>query len=257
MAGAGKNYTLGKGKLYLNIFDEGLTTGKGEAYFSQTPELSFTVATEKLDHYDSDEGINVLDEQVTTKVDVNGKFKTDNISSDAMGLFLLSGASVNVVTAAGNAVVDTITAYKGRFYQLGATATNPVGVRSVSNVVVTKAGPVTVDPANYTVDAVLGRVMIAENAADVTDGDTLTITYNVAASTRQQTISRDKQVRGSMRFISVNPVGSQRDFFFPLVNITPDGDYSLKGDQWLEVGFAFAALKLGSLERVYADGRPL
>lgn len=256
MAGAGKNYTLGKGKLFLNIFEEGLNTGKGEIYFSQTPELSFTVATEKLDHYDSDEGINVLDEQVTTKVDVNGKFKTDNISPDSMGLFLLSGTSTNVVTAAGMGVVDTITAYKGRFYQLGTTANNPVGVRSASNAVVRK-GVTVIAPANYTFDGPLARIYIKPDAADITDADSITVTYDVAASTREQTISRDKQVRGSMRFQSANPVGAQRDFFFPLVNITPDGDYSLKGDQWLEVGFAFAALKLGTLERVYADGRPL
>ena len=69
------------------------------------------------------------------------------------------------------------------------------------------------------------------------------------------TIERGSQATGALRFISSNPTGIQRDYYFPYVKISSDGDYALKGDDWQSMGFTFEALKLPGRERVYIDIR--
>ena len=261
MAGANKNYVLGKGRFYFEPFLNGTTTGAGEKYIAQTKEGSFSVKADTLDHYDADEGLNVLDEQVTTKVDVTGKFMTENITLDVLADFLLAnGVNATVITAATAATSNFVDVKLGRYFQLGKSAALPQGARNVSNVSV-KVNASTTALANtgnqsFTVDAALGRIFVPANAVGIVDGDDLTVTFDVAAGTREIVVSKDQQLRGALRFVSANPVGGQRDFYFPLVNLSPEGDMNLKGSDWQSVGFNFTALKLdANTERVYIDGR--
>lgn len=261
MAGANKNYVLGKGRFYFEAFAPGASTGAGEELIAQTREGNFSIKSDVLDHYDADEGLNVLDEQVTTKVDVTGKFTTENITLDVMAKFLLANGVDTVTVTAATAATTTYTDVKlGRYFQLGKSSALPQGVRNVSNVTV-KVNASSTALANtgnqsFTVDAALGRIFVPANAVGIVDGDDLLITYDVAAGTRQMVVSKDQQLRGALRFVSANPVGGQRDFYFPLVNLSPDGDFTLKGEDWQAVGFNFTALKLdATTERVYIDGR--
>lgn len=261
MAGANKNYTLGKGRFYFEPFLNGATTGAGEKYVAQTKEGSFSVAAETLDHYDADEGLNVLDEQVTTKVDVKGKFTTEDITLENLADFLLaSGVSSTTITSATGATSNFTDVVLGRYLQLGKSTALPQGARNVSNVTIKVNGSPTaitnVGNVNFTVDAALGRVYIQPTASAIAAGDDLLVTFDVASGTREIVVSKDQQLRGALRFISANPVGGQRDFYFPLVNLAPSGDMNLKGTDWQSIGFEFTALKLDALtERVYIDGR--
>jgi len=259
MAGTNKNYTLGKGKVYFDPFVPGTTAGHGEMYFSQTPDFSYSVKTDVLDHYDADEGLNVLDDQILTKVDVTGKLTTDDISEDKLALFLLSDGATNNATLSGSNLADTFIVKRGRYLQLGSTASNPTGVRNVTvtKVALSSAPTVALTPlTNYTVDAALGRVYILPLAAGIVDNNSIIVTYDVAASTRKSVVSKTQQIRGALRFVSTNPSGTQRDYFFPLVNLQPEGDIALKGAEFQKISFGFTALKLGDTERVFIDGRP-
>jgi len=261
MAGVNQNLTLGKGKVYFEPFDPGTTVGHGEIYLAQTTEFGYSVAAEQLDGYDADEGINVLLEQVLTQVDVTGSLQTQDISMEKINLFLL-GAGVQtktVVSATGS--TQTLTDVRlGRYYQLGVSSGSPAGLPKLTVTAVTKGGtavPATANWVQTAEDIELGRIFILPNAAAVLADDELVVTFNVAASTREAVVSKDQQIRGALRFVSSNPAGANRNYYFPLVNMSPDGDYALKGSEWQSMGFRFTALKRDSAtERVYVDGRP-
>lgn len=266
MAGQDKNFVLSKGRFYFEQFvnTNGVyaSAGKGEVYFAQSKEGKINVKSDTLDHYDSDEGLNVLDEQITTKVDVTGSFSTENITMDVLAKFFLAdGVTSTAVTSASN-VSETFTAVPGNYYQLGKSVAMPQGARNVTAVTVELASApgsaiANTNNANYEVDLATGRVHIKPDSAVLTDGTSFVVKYSVSAGTRQIVISKDQQIRGSLRFVSANPVGGQRDFFMPLVNLSPDGDVNLKGGtDWQAIGFKFTALKLDSAtERLYVDGR--
>ncbi|MNK62100.1 hypothetical protein D3C87_812690 [compost metagenome] len=265
----GKDYTLGRGKIFFDRYPDGVaitatTQGSGERYFGNTPEFSTTSTSEDLDHFDSDSGIRTKDDSVQLSFDRTGTVVCDNISADNIALQFLGDDPSTVVTASATAVVDSdkVGVKRGTFIQLGATTALPSGVRNVSNVLVSKvvAGvPTVITPAgNIEVDEALGRVYIEDvaTATAIADGDTLRFTYDVAATTREQVISKNKSIYGALRYVADNPKGTNRDFYFPYVKLTPDGDYAFKGDDWQQMTFAVEILKKSSnIESVYVDGR--
>jgi hypothetical protein len=261
MSGLNKNFVLSKGKIYFEQFVNGASAGEGEEYFAQTKSGTCNVASETLDHYDADEGLNVLDEQITTKVDVTGKFETENITLAVLAKFFLSDGVSSLAVTSATGTTETFTCKKGRFYQLGKTDSTPSGARNVTITQIALASAPSVALSNtnnaiYTADVALGRIYINPTETAIDEDEDFIVTYNVASGTRDVVVSKDQQIRGALRFISANPVGGQRDFFWPLVNLSPDGDVNLKGGtEWQSLPFKFTALKLGALERLYIDGR--
>lgn len=263
----GKNYTLGRGRLYFDRFTpsqvaagiSASTRGEGERYFGNTPELSMTSAEETLDHFDSDQGVRTKDDSVSLQLDRTGSFTTDNISVENLSLYFLSDGAADVTQSAATAAEFVIEdAKQGLFYQIGATPANPSGVRSISNVVV-KSGVAFADTVtqagNYEVDEVLGRIYILPGST--IDNEDIEVTYDVAATTREQVISKSQSIYGALRFVADNPKGKNRDYYFPYVKLAPDGDYALKGDDWQSMSFSFEALKKATnIESLYIDGRP-
>ena len=59
-----------------------------------------------------------------------------------------------------------------------------------------------------------------------------------------------------MAFVANNAAGYNDDYYWPYVKLSPDGDFSLKGDEWLNMTFNFEVLKRDSLvERQYITRR--
>lgn len=259
----GKNYTLGRGRVFFDRFPanavvSAATKGDGERYLGNTPEFSTTSESEDLEHFDSDAGIRTKDDSVQLTLNRTGSMTCDNIDAENIALYFL-GTSSKLTQAPATAVVETVTAAKrGRIYQLGATESNPAGVRNVTNVVVKKGAGFTTTVAaanNYEVDAERGRVYIESDSADI-DGVDIQITYDVQASTRERIVSGSSSIYGALRFVADNPKGPNRDYFFPYVKLAPDGDYNLKGDEWQTMGFTFEVLKKASnVEALYIDGQ--
>lgn len=261
------NYVVGKGRLYFDKFLDGTKTTTGERYFGNTPTLTNSTAISNLDHYDADQGMKVKDESIAISNDLTGAFSTDNINSENVALFFCGDTDQMVVTSA-TAVIDpnTPTISPGRYYQIGVSLDTPQGVRNVTNVKISKQIP-PVLPAtvptwepivlanNVDVDLDRAKVYIESDAPDLVDGDILQFTYDQEASTRNLIIGKSDVIAGTLRFEAANPQGDNRDYFWPYVKITPDGDYALKGDDWQVLGFKFEVLKRDSAtERVYIDG---
>lgn len=266
----GKSYVLGKGKVFFDRYPNGVTItattqGEGERYLGNTPEFSTSASTESLDHYSSEGGVKTKDDSVQLSLDRTGKMVCDNISADNVALFFLGTKST--VAQAAQSGLSTLFAdvNRGRFYQAGVSADNPAGLRNIKTVVLKKEttpGSGTYDvtitmSGNYQYDAELGRLYIEAAAPDIANGTDLKLEFATDASSREQVISGSSSIYGALRFVSDNPKGANRDYYFPYVKLAPDGDYALKGDEWQQIGFTFEITKKAdNIESAYIDGRP-
>ena len=254
----GKNYALGRGKLYFAMFGAGtLTPSDGQRYFGNTPEFSTTSESEELEHFDSDNGVNIKDDSVTLSNTRSGSFTTDNINLDNVALFYL-GEKSTLTQTAQTAQTTTFTAKRGRYYQIGETELNPAGARKLTSVSVTVGGvALTVDiVSNLEYDMDLGRVYIEADAPDIADGDELVFTWSASAYTLNRVISSSNEIVGAMYFECTNPKGDKFDYYWPYVKISPNGDFNLKsGDDWQSIPFNVEFLKKDGAETVYITDR--
>jgi hypothetical protein len=251
------NYVVGAGKLFFNQFLPGTKTlSGGSRYLGNSPELSLSQSEDKLDHFNSDSGIKVKDASVTLQNDSTGSFSLDDISPENLALWFRGEVEKNVV--AGGAVTDEAhVAALGTHIQLGLSPTNQIGAKNVSlvtmkNMIGGGAGVAVNAAGNYEVDPVTGRVLILDDAADIDEGDPLTISYTAAAGTEEIVIPAGTLIEGRLEFFADNRAGENRDYIWPYVQIRPDGDFALKGDDWQNMTFSLEILKLNdSVERQY------
>lgn len=254
------NYTLGRGKLYFARFKTGTTTPGGERYLGNSPDVGFSSDSQRLDHFNSDAGVRVKDASVLLQMDYAGSFSLDDIQFENLALTFLGNSLVQTV-AAKTAQTETFTNVKaGLTFQLGTTDATPTGARKVTVAtggITNATTPATVYQAgrDYVIDEDLGRVTILEGTTIPDDGG-IKVAWASAAYTVEATVSAGDTIEGSLRYVADNPAGDDIDFFMPWVQITPDGDYTLKGDDWQVMNFTLAILKKGALNAVYANGRP-
>lgn len=65
-------------------------------------------------------------------------------------------------------------------------------------------------------------------------------------------IGKADTIYGAMFFESDNPVGNNKNYWFPYVTLTPNGNYALKGDTWQMMSFTAECLKRDpATQRVY------
>lgn len=248
--------TYGRGEVYFAQFKPGTQIPLGERYLGNTPAFALTVDAQSLDHFNSDRGVKVKDRSVTTQVDYKGSMETDNIDQPNVALFFFGTADV-LTTAALAGQTETFTGVSpGLFYQLGVSASRPVGVRKVTTVVVTVSGTAKTLGTDYLVDLDLGRVtpLVGGTIAEASE---MVVTYAIAASTRNRVVSGGTPIEGALRFVSQNPEGDKKDVFVPWVKLRPNGDFALKGDDWLKIQFNIDIQRKAPLEAVYVDGRAL
>lgn len=70
-------------------------------------------------------------------------------------------------------------------------------------------------------------------------------------------VGANDAIYGALFFESDNPVGDNVNYWFPYVNLTPNGTFALKGDAWQTMSFTAEALKRDeNTERVYVYSPP-
>lgn len=267
-----KFYTLGRGKLFLDLFLPGSNVGTGERYLGNTPEVGINTSSEKLDHFYSDAGMREKDLTVLLETSTGGSFTTDVISPENMALFFMGGVNTATHLEQQGFREVFVNWARGRTLQIGTTEDVPTGARNIDSVKMFKAAKnATVDlnqtlvgqagvtevpmDGNWDVDLALGRVYIEGGSAEFTGDIKILVECDIKAQTRKTIISGNDMLYGALRYIADNPVGENRDMFWPKVALTPDGDYALKGDEWQQISFSFDALKLLGRKLVYADIR--
>lgn len=151
------------------------------------------------------------------------------------------------VRASGDASVINLVAIAsgtgGNAITLAEAVTSASFVLSGATLTGGSASGVIGSTGNYTVDTARGRVEFLADAPDVTDGDTVEIVYNVAVGERMIVVDEENQVEGRLRFIADNPRGTDKDYFWPRVKLTPSGEFALKGETWQTMTFNMEVLQ--------------
>jgi hypothetical protein len=252
-----KNIVLGRGKLFFAQRNPVTLELGGERYLGNTSGFTIQAESQDVKHYDSDSKIRVQDANATTQVDYMGNITTDQIDADNMSMFFF-GSSSALAQASETAQTYVKSVDQGYSYQIGVSDTDASGVRMVSNVGITDDGAVTtfVAGTDYTVDLDLGRVFIVKGGG-IVDATEVTITYDVAASTRTRVISGRNPLTGLLRYISDNATGKQQDYIMPNAVLRPNGEFALKAESdWQSVQFNAEFLAFKTLEAIIAETRP-
>jgi hypothetical protein len=130
-----ENYIFGRGVGYFAPFD---ANGRpmGERDLGNLPGLSLNVTTEKAEHFSSRSGIAKKDRSVVVSVAFNGTLEFEDFSAENAALFL--GGSATTITQSSSPVANEriYNLEPQREYQLGASSSNPTGVRGVGSVAV-------------------------------------------------------------------------------------------------------------------------
>lgn len=254
---------VGRGRLYFNRRKNGVYLG--ERYLGNTTELSMSSSVDKLDHYSSDHGFKDKDKTVNIENSRSGSFTTDIISHENVALWF-GGDQQKTIFSAQNDVFEIVNGgapvSKGFIYQLGVTEAAPQGQGGIDGASFTIGyadantsisagtgdigsiqGVTVLSDKNYELDADRGQIYIEQDAPDITGEIKLVVKYNRKASSGSVIVSGDSIIEGALRFISDNPTGVQKNYYIPLITISADGDYALKGDDWQTLGFTFDILK--------------
>lgn len=236
---ATKQYVLGRGKVYFDAMLPNSKTRTGERFMGNVTAFNMSIESESLDHYDSTQGIREKDKTVTLQINRAGTLTTDDMNTENILLFIL-GESETVTQTATPVVDEEINGVLAdRWYQLGASGSNPTGVRGVGSVTVTNDTGVTtyVADTDYTLDADLGRIYIIDGGA-ISDGDDLLVDYTPVANSRTRIASSaSATLDGSLRFVATNPEGPKHDVYLPYCRLSPSGELPMIGDEWQAMSF--------------------
>jgi len=177
-----------------------------------------------------------------------------------------SGAAYHGATVANASVVSTIL---GAELTLEALATGTAGnavTLAEDGTVITVSGATLAGGTDSAVDYVLGTdyeinydlgmITILETGA-IASGDDIEIEFSTRANTRDRVISGTEAVEGAMMYIANNPKGKNFDYYMGYVNIRPNGDYALKGDEWQQIPFSLDINKPRNSAAILMDGRPV
>ena len=253
---ASNQYTIPRGRVYFEAINAATDEKQGAVYLGNCPAFTVSIETEKAEHYSSETGLREKDASVVLEVKRSASLTCDNMSATNVALFL-SGSTGEVQQAGGAVTGETLLVLPGRYFQLGATAAQPVGARKVSNVVVKSADGATeyVAGEDYNVDAERGRLQIIAGGA-IAEGE-ISVDYEAEACTWTGIRSgASGELRGSLRVVSDNATGENRDFFFPLVSLAPTGDMPViaEGTDFASMQFDVDILKPAGGEAIYVDG---
>jgi hypothetical protein len=245
---------LGRGQVYFDPFAPGTLVGSGERYIGNTTtfRIQRNLSTVARNTTYRGQRVDVGDEVIAESHDVT--FITDHIALENIGLWY-GDPDVNAQSVLAHSTVsETNVVRRGRYYQLGRSV-SVSGARNVA-VVELRVGGVTLVPqaGNYEVDEEAGRVRILPNALNILTGDSVEFRFEWLSQGVRAVQSSANQVEGALRFVSKNPVGLQRNYYFPRVRISPQGQIDLKGDDFQQILFAATALRLGpAVEQMYVD----
>lgn len=243
---------LGRGEVFFDLFRPGTRQGDGERYIGNSSTFQIGRKLERLDRFTSYNGRKIEQESAIISETHTVTFVTDNIVIENIGLWYGLESEV-VVTVAANAITEFFPVRLGRTYQLGKSYM-PLGVRYVENVVVRIDDVIVPLDGNYALSAATGRLEVSPDAINISDGQTLEITFEWRTTEAARTNSAARDVYGALRFISFNAYGPDKQYYFPFVRLSPRGMMDLKGDDWQQAGFDVEARNLNPrTEQVYVE----
>ena len=251
-------YTVPRGRAYWDPIEGGQY--QGEVPFGTAPEFTFSVEISKAEHKSSETAETAIDKTKTTSVSRTGKVTVDNIANSNVILYL--GADAKQVTIDDTPVADKkLIARPGRIYQLGTTPDNPLGIKNITDFSAKAEDGTTAlgEGADFNIDLKNARLQILAGGL-VMDGDEISVSYTPTAGKRL-VISTGGEIskEGALRIVPDNADGPNRDWYFPKVTLSPDGDFALINteDDFMAIDFSIDILKPANGSAVYVAGEGL
>jgi hypothetical protein len=248
-----KNYTIARGDLF---FAERSAAGvlSGERAIGNTPSIGLTISSEYAKHYDSSRGVRTQDRAVPVQVDRMGKFTTDDVNARNLALLLLGSAEAVTITSAAAQTETFVDVQQGLRYQVGISTAHPAGLEALSAVVVKVGATAKTLNTDYTLDGLGGvTVVVGGGIAALAD---MIVEYDRPASTQDRTVSGSTPAKGALRVIEHNPEGDDKTWYFPDVTLTPDGDFTIKGENdWQSMPFSLSINEPAVGEAILVNGR--
>jgi hypothetical protein len=251
-----KNYTIGRGDL---LFAERKADGTlgGFRPIGNTPAFNLGVQSESVQHFSSARGMRVQDRDVPVQTTYSANFETDDVSPKNLAALFLGDATSVAVTSA-SAVTETLSdVEKGLTYQIGVSASHPMGKRNITLTTLKKGVTTLVEDTDYTVDGSQGTITILESGVTVVDGDDLVATFDQGAYSQDRVASGSTVVDGALKFVAYNPEGEDKNYYLPDVKLSPNGDFVVKADNdWQKMPFKVSVNTPTTGSAIYCDGAP-
>ena len=246
------DYTIGRGKVYFAALSGGLPDASGYRDLGNCPGFNLAVEVETLEHQSSREGLKTTDKEVVISQKATATFQVDELNFQNIALFFSGTATAAALTNPAVAGVTNIPLSSalvlGAWYDL-TSLTSGTGVRiydiDKSNLTVREdfsGTPVTlVQDTDYTVDEKMGRIFITTTGAANAGVD-----LDFALAADAGAVSPDEvkaltqtNVLGVLKFIGENPANNDQQVEYQMhqVQLKPDGDFSLIGDEFTVMGF--------------------
>lgn len=231
-------------------------TFEGERYVGFCESFAATITTERLELYASNCGPREKVRDIPTQTDRAASFSLRDLSPENMRMMMMGEVAKH--TQAATPVVDEeITdVQKGRYYYVGVTASNPVGVGEISptGVSVKVASSSMVLGTDYEVDHKRGRIYIIPGGAIADDAD-IKVSYTPVAKTYTRINSGNNAIRGRFRIEACNVDGINRDTIIPLMDVSPTGDVSLiTNSEYVQLNFEGRIIKLPNVPAMILNG---
>lgn len=221
------DYSIGKGKVLFK-----LDGTNGFLDLGNCPDFKISMAVDKLEHFSSRSGLNVKDAEVITKQTGAGAFTLDEPNINNLNLFAM-GNTVTDVSQTGSTVTDeAVVAYLDKWVPLAKKKLSAVAVKHTSGT------PTYVLNTDYELDAEAGLIR-AKTGGAITDAQSLKVDYTYATLTIKRVDSSTKsQLKGHIWFVGNPPAGRIQDVK-GYVNLMPEGDMPMIGEEWRSFGFKF------------------
>jgi len=251
------NLTIPRGKILFAKFAAGTMNPGPFRELGNCPEFTLARESETLQHFSSQAGLRVMDEEITIDATLNGSVVTDDIKAENVAYWFMGDVSTVTQTLLTAQTETHLLAKAGDIFQVGRSTGNPGGHRKLTAVALTDGATPTpatlVLGTDYELDADLGIITM------LTDQAKIEIAFGVAAHSRERITAGEKQVEGELKFISYNATGPQGDITIPRARLSPNGDLSLVNDpestEFMTLPLNISVLKKGNLALAYRDGR--
>jgi hypothetical protein len=204
-------YYSGQGR--LGIGDRNSSTGQLDnvLFVGNVTSLTLDIAVQKFEHKESMSGSRGVDQTVIQERNATFKFTAESLKLELLTLGLYGTQST---VALGTVTGETHIVKKG--YAI------PLKHPKVSAIVLKKAGTAINESTNYDYDAGFGTIYIKTAAADLTDGDAVTVDYSYAAYDKIESFTQGTAPEKFLRFEGLNTVdGTLRLIEIPRAAMDP------------------------------------
>lgn len=204
-------YYSGQGR--LGIGERNTSTGQLDnvLFIGNVTSLTVDIAVQKFEHKESMSGTRGIDQTVIQERNATFKFTAESLILDVLTLGLYGTKSA---VTSGTVVGETHTVKRGQAI--------PLRHPKVSAVVVKKAGTAVNEGTNFDYDPGFGTVYVKAAAADLVDGDAVTVEYTYTAYDKIEAFTQGTAPERYLRFEGLNTVdGSLRLIEIPRAAMDP------------------------------------